>query len=73
MTKQAGRSEYLRARLVSEPGGRVQVQRIAREGSHILTSMVGADGLVELDEHVMRVEPGQSVPFLSFAELGIPI
>ena len=44
LTKQAGRSEYLRARLVREAAGRVQVQRIAREGSGILTSMVEADG-----------------------------
>jgi molybdopterin molybdotransferase len=72
LTKQAGRSEYLRARLVREAAGRLQVHRIAREGSGILTSMVEAAGLVELDERVERVEPGQPVPFLSFAELGIP-
>jgi len=34
--------------------------------------MVEAAGLVELDEQVEQVEPGQPVPFLSFAELGIP-
>ena len=72
LTKRIGRSEYLRARLVREAAGGLQVQKIARQGSGILTSMVEAEGLVELDAGTERVEPGQPVPFLSFAELGIP-
>ena len=72
LTKQPGRSEYLRGRLARNAEGRCQAHRIAREGSGILTSMVEAAGLIELDEAVERVEPGQPVPFLSFAELGIP-
>ena len=46
--------------------------RIEREGSGILTSMVEAQGLVELDDAVERVDPGDTVRFLSFPELGIP-
>ena len=43
-----------------------------REGSGILTSMVEAAGLIELDDAVADVRQGDPVPFLSFAELGIP-
>jgi molybdopterin molybdotransferase len=72
-SKRPGRSEYLRARVCAGPsGGGVQAQRIAREGSGILTSMVEAEGLVELDAAVETVRPGDPVPFFSFAELGIP-
>jgi molybdopterin molybdotransferase len=71
LKKQAGRSEYLRARLIHDDTGRLVVQRIEREGSGILTSMVEAQGLVELGEESERVEPGEPVRFLSFAELGI--
>lgn len=69
--KKAGRSEYLRAALERHADGRLVVRRIEREGSGILTSMVEADGLVELAPELERVEPGDPVPFLSFAELGV--
>ncbi len=71
--KQPGRSEYLRATLARDGAtGRLSVRRVEREGSGILTSMVEADGLVELAPEVERVEQGQPVPFLSFPELGVP-
>lgn len=72
MRKKAGRSEYLRAKVGRDPQRRPLAQRIEREGSGILTSMVEAQGLVELDEAVELVEPGDPVTFLAFAELGIP-
>ncbi len=34
--------------------------------------MVEADGLIELAADVTTVRPGEPVPFMSFAELGIP-
>ncbi len=69
LRKKEGRSEFLRARLVPRPDGSLAVDRIAREGSGILTSMTEADGLVHLGEETVRVEPGERVAFLSFAEL----
>jgi molybdopterin molybdotransferase len=69
--KRAGRSEYLRGHL-ADGGGGLAAHRIAREGSGILTSMVEADGLIELGPDVTTVRPGEPVPFMSFAELGIP-
>ena len=70
--KRAGRSEYLRGRLADGGAGALAAHRIAREGSGILTSMVEADGLIELAADVTTVRPGEPVPFMSFAELGIP-
>ena len=69
--KRAGRSEYLRGRLVATESG-LAAERIEREGSGILTSMVEAHGLIELGPEVASVRPGDPVPFLGFAELGIP-
>jgi molybdopterin molybdotransferase len=34
-----------------------------------LSSLVDTDGLIELEEAVTRVEPGQTVGFLSYASL----
>ena len=72
LTKRSGRSEYLRGRLGLDADGRRVAHRIEREGSGILTSMVEAGGLIELDDAVEAVRPGDPVPFMSFAELGIP-
>lgn len=70
LRKKAGRTELLRARLDIGEGGRPVAQRIAREGSGILTSLVEGEGLVWLPAETTRVEPGEPVAWLSFAELG---
>ena len=69
MTKKAGRREWVRAHLVPGPDGAPVAARFPREGSGILTSMVAADGLVELPEDLTRVEEGQAVDFLPFAQV----
>ena len=69
-TKRPGRTELLRARLEAEPEGRLLVRRIPREGSGILTSLVEGEGLALVEAERIRVEPGEPVGFLSFAELG---
>jgi molybdopterin molybdotransferase len=61
------RREYVRARL--EPGTYgVAVGIYPKQGSDVLTSTVWADGLVEIREDD-TVEPGDLVPYYSFAEL----
>lgn len=72
LRKKPGRSEYLRATLRDDAERGLVAHRIEREGSGILTSMVEAQGLVELPPEVERVAEGQPVRFLSFPELGIP-
>lgn len=63
-SRPGGRREYVRARRV--PGGGVDIY--PKQGSDVLTSTVWADGLVEIREG-RTVEPGDPVPYYSFAEL----
>ena len=67
--KKADRREWLRAMLVPGPGGELQARKFPRDGAGILSSMVGADGLVELPEDLTRLEPGTMVDFLPFSEV----
>ncbi|MDA1325660.1 MAG: molybdopterin molybdotransferase MoeA [Proteobacteria bacterium] len=67
--KKADRREWLRAKLVPGPGGELQARKFPRDGAGILSSMVGADGLVELPEDLTRLEPGTMVDFLPFSEV----
>ncbi len=61
------RREYLRARLEQGDDG-VVASIYPKQGSDVLTSAVWADGLVEIREGA-TVEPGDLVPYYSFAEL----
>lgn len=71
LTKRPGRTELLRARLVSDPSGSgLAAEIIRRQGSGILTSLTDADGLVEIDDATTRIEIGEPVRFLSFNEMG---
>lgn len=69
MTKKTGRREWLRATLAPDGDGRVRAHKFPRQGSGVLMSMVQSDGLVELPEDLDKVEEGQLVDFLSFAEM----
>ena len=66
--KKRGRREWLRARLVADPDGPI-VEKFAADGSGILTSMVEADGLVELTEDQGPLVKGEMVDFLPFNEV----
>lgn len=69
MDKKAGRREWLRATLSTDEDGRMSVDKHPSQGSGILTSMVASDGLVELPEDLERVNKGDLVDFLPFAEM----
>jgi molybdopterin molybdotransferase len=71
MRKKPGRREYLRARLARGADGRLRAEKIAREGSGVLTSLVEADGLVELAEERTLVEQGELIEFVPFSEFGL--
>ena len=66
--KKKDRREFLRARLVREADGELAAVKFPREGAGILTSLVEADGLVELPEAMTRLEPGTQVDFLPFSQ-----
>ncbi|MCH8183248.1 MAG: molybdopterin molybdotransferase MoeA [Proteobacteria bacterium] len=67
--KKANRREWIRARLVRHGDGTQTVEKFPREGAGILSSMVEADGLVELPEDLTQLEKGSEVDFLPFSEV----
>jgi molybdopterin molybdotransferase len=67
--KKQDRREWVRARLESDGAGGWRAAKFPREGAGILSSLVEADGLVELPEGVTRLEAGTLVDFLPFSEV----
>ena len=67
--KKSGRREYVRVTLRHADDGALEAVKFPREGAGLLSSLVDTDGLVELDEAVTKVEPGDRVGFLGYANL----
>jgi len=67
--KKKDRREWVRARLVDDPSGALTAEKFPRDGAGILSSLVAADGLVELPEDLTRLEAGAMVDFLPFSEV----
>ena len=67
--KKTGRREYVRAHLRRAADGSLEAIKFPREGAGLLSSLVDTDGLVEIQDDVTRVEPGQIVDFLPYASL----
>jgi len=67
--KKAGRREWLRARLLRGDDGAPVADKFPRQGSGILSSLVAADGLVELPEEMTQLTKGEAVDFLPFNEV----
>jgi len=70
LDKRADRTEFARARLVRTGDGGLAVERITREGSGILTSLIEADGILELPAGLTCVRPGDPVLYRALSELG---
>ena len=51
--------------------GKLIAKKYKREGAGILSSMVFADGFVELSEDIVNVEKGDFVNYIPFSELGL--
>ena len=67
--KKTGRREFVRASLADAPDGPPVARKFPRDGAGILSSMTQSDGLVVLGDEVTETRPGDTAPFLSFAEL----
>lgn len=63
-----GRREFLRARL-AHSDGRLVAAKFPSDGSGVLTSMVWSEGLVDIPEDRGDIAPGDTVEFISYAEL----
>ena len=67
--KKITRREYVRVNLRAGEDGMPEAIKFPREGAGLLSSLVDTDGLVELGEAITRVEPGQTIGFLSYSSL----
>ena len=67
--KKPARREYVRVHLRRAEDGTFEAAKFPREGAGLLSSLVDTDGVVELEESVTRVEPGQMVNCLTYASL----
>jgi molybdopterin molybdotransferase len=65
--KKSARREFVRVHLSRAGDGTLEAVKFPREGAGLLSSLVDTDGLVELGEHVTRVEPGQMVNCVTYA------
>jgi len=71
MKKKPLRREFLRGWLEQDEGGAWLAQKYARDGSGLISSLVAAGGLIELDEDLQQVNLGDEVGFIPFSEFGI--
>ena len=67
--KKPGRREWLRGILESDSSGRPRLQKYARDGSGIASSLVASQGLIELSEELTDIEPGKLLDFLPYSEV----
>ena len=67
--KKKDRREFIRARLTTGADGIPVAQKFGGSGAGVLSSLVGADGLVELPEDMTKLESGAMVDFLPFSEV----
>ena len=67
--KKKGRREYVRVGLRRAADGVIEAVKHPQEGAGVLTSLTETDGLVELAEDRVEVEPGSTVGFLPYAAL----
>jgi molybdopterin molybdotransferase len=67
--KKKDRREWIRAHLEEDGDGGLTARKFPRDGAGILSSLVAADGLIELPEDLTRLEAGAMVDFLPFSEV----
>ncbi len=66
--KRPGRREYVRVSL-GRDGDVVTAHKYPKDGAGILSSIVGTDGFVIIDEAMDGLQPGATVDFLPYAEI----
>ncbi len=67
--KKISRREFVRAKIRTGNDGTLVAEKHGRGGAGVLSSLVGADGLVALPEDMTFLEAGSMVDFLPFTEV----
>ena len=69
--KKAGRAEYLRVRIDHADPTSPKMLLHGRRGTGVLSSLTGADGLVEIPIENAGVSAGDYLPFIPFREAAL--
>ena len=69
--KSAGRAEYLRVKIITNTEGEPEMHLHGRKGAGVLSSLTGADGLVEIPVENTGVAVGDYLSFIPFRESGL--
>lgn len=67
--KKKDRREYVRVSLSPQADGRVRAQRFPKDGAALISSLIAADALAELNEDVTQINAGETIPVLPLAGL----
>ena len=65
MKKKPGRAEYLRAKIISKNNGTFLTIH-GRKGAGVISSLTGADGIVEIPFNYKNVKVGELLKFYPF-------
>jgi molybdopterin molybdotransferase len=69
--KKADRREWVRVSLVDDGRGGWRAEKYPVDGAGVITSITGTDGLLELAEEQLRLEPGDMARFYPYGALGL--
>jgi molybdopterin molybdotransferase len=67
--KKAGRREFVRVSLRSDPARGFVAVKFPRDGAGMITSLTETDGLLELADDLTGLQPGDIAPFLAYGDL----
>ena len=71
LKKRPGRAEYLRVRLETNAAEQTIMQLHGRRGAGVLSSLTGADGLIEIPLENAGITEGDYLSFIPFREAGL--
>jgi molybdopterin molybdotransferase len=69
--KKSDRREWVRVSLQDDGKGGWRAEKYAVDGAGVITSLTRTDGLIELPEDLLRLEPGDSARFYPYDALGL--
>jgi molybdopterin molybdotransferase len=69
--KKSDRREWVRVSLAEDGRGGWRAEKYAVDGAGVITSLTRTDGLLELPEEQLRLEPGETARFYPYDTLGL--
>ena len=69
--KKADRREWVRVSLVDDGRSGWRAEKYPVDGAGVISSVTGTDGLLELAEEQLRLEPGEMARFYPYGALGL--